>query len=76
MSEVQKREGGSIKHDVSVPVASVPAFLAEADRRGDRRIPGARLVPFGHIGDGNIHFNVAPTARRRQGGFSRPLGRN
>ena len=58
LSEMQKLEGGSIKHDVSVPVASVPAFLAEALPVIEKTIPGARPVPFGHMGDGNIHFNV------------------
>jgi FAD/FMN-containing dehydrogenase len=58
LSEMQKLEGGSIKHDVSVPVAYVPAFLAEATPIVEKTIPGARPVPFGHMGDGNIHFNV------------------
>ena len=57
--EVQRHEGGSIKHDVSVPVAAVPAFIAEADAAVTRLIPGARPLPFGHLGDGNIHYNVA-----------------
>jgi D-lactate dehydrogenase (cytochrome) len=56
--EVQGREGGSIKHDVSVPVASVPAFIREADAAVIALIPGARPLPFGHLGDGNIHYNV------------------
>ncbi|EAQ36672.1 FAD linked oxidase [Nitrobacter sp. Nb-311A] len=55
----QKREGGSIKHDISVPVAAVPAFIAEADAAVARLIPDARPVPFGHLGDGNIHYNVS-----------------
>jgi FAD/FMN-containing dehydrogenase len=59
MSEVQKPEGGSIKHDVSVPVAQVPAFLTEAIAAVETFIPGCRPVPFGHLGDGNIHFNVS-----------------
>ncbi len=59
MSEVQKYEGGSIKHDVSVPVAKLPAFLAEATAAAEGCIPGCRPVPFGHMGDGNIHFNVS-----------------
>jgi FAD/FMN-containing dehydrogenase len=58
LSEVQKFEGGSIKHDVSVPVAAIPAFIAEANAAAERLIPGARPVPFGHFGDGNIHYNV------------------
>jgi FAD/FMN-containing dehydrogenase len=59
MSEVQKLEGGSIKHDVSVPVAAVPAFIAEAVPACEALIPGCRPVPFGHLGDGNIHFNIS-----------------
>lgn len=59
LSEVQRLEGGSIKHDVSVPVADVPAFIEEAERAVTAAIPGARLVPFGHLGDGNVHCNVS-----------------
>jgi len=59
MSEAQKPEGGSIKHDVSVPVARVPEFIARADQLVELMIPGARPVPFGHLGDGNIHYNVS-----------------
>jgi FAD/FMN-containing dehydrogenase len=56
--EVQRHAGGSIKHDVSVPVASVPAFIREADAAVTALIPGSRPLPFGHLGDGNIHYNV------------------
>jgi len=59
MSAAQKPEGGSIKHDVSVPVAAVPDFIAEADAAVIKLIPGSRPVPFGHLGDGNIHYNVS-----------------
>jgi FAD/FMN-containing dehydrogenase len=59
MSEVQKHEGGSIKHDIAVPVASVPEFVARANQLVELMIPGARPVPFGHLGDGNIHYNVS-----------------
>ena len=59
MSEAQKPEGGSIKHDVSVPVARVPEFIARANQLVELMIPGARPVPFGHLGDGNIHYNVS-----------------
>lgn len=59
LSETQKPEGGSIKHDVSVPVADVPAFLTEASAAVVKLIPGARPVPFGHMGDGNIHYNIS-----------------
>ncbi|MFL5059986.1 MAG: FAD-binding oxidoreductase [Xanthobacteraceae bacterium] len=56
--EVQRHLGGSIKHDVSVPVAAVPAFIAEATAAVTKLIPGSRPLPFGHLGDGNIHYNV------------------
>ena len=59
MSAAQKPEGGSIKHDISVPVAAVPAFIGEANAAVVKLIPGARVVPFGHLGDGNIHYNVS-----------------
>jgi FAD/FMN-containing dehydrogenase len=56
--EMQRRIGASIKHDVSVPVAAVPAFIAEANAAVTELIPGCRPLPFGHVGDGNIHYNV------------------
>ena len=59
MSAAQKPEGGSIKHDISVPVAAVPAFIEEANGAVVKLIPGSRPVPFGHLGDGNIHYNVS-----------------
>jgi FAD/FMN-containing dehydrogenase len=58
MSEAQRYEGGSIKHDVAVPVALVPEFLDRALAAVTALVPGCRPVPFGHLGDGNIHFNV------------------
>jgi FAD/FMN-containing dehydrogenase len=58
IADTQKYEGGSIKHDVSVPVNAVPDFIAEATATVDAMIPGCRPVPFGHLGDGNIHYNV------------------
>jgi FAD/FMN-containing dehydrogenase len=51
--------GAQIKHDVSVPIAAMPAFTAEAHHWIHEQMPGARVVPFGHIGDGNLHFNVS-----------------
>jgi FAD/FMN-containing dehydrogenase len=56
--EVQKYPGGSIKHDISVPVAAVPEFIEQACDAVTKLIPGARPIPFGHLGDGNVHFNV------------------
>jgi FAD/FMN-containing dehydrogenase len=59
LPEAQRHEGGSIKHDVSVPIGDIPVFLEEVFRAVSLAIPGARLVPFGHVGDGNIHCNVS-----------------
>ncbi len=59
MSEAQKREGGSIKHDISVPIERIPDFIEEAGRRIAARFPLARPVPFGHMGDGNLHYNIS-----------------
>jgi FAD/FMN-containing dehydrogenase len=58
LPDLQAREGGSIKHDVSVPLGAVPEFIAEATDAVEGFMPGARVVAFGHMGDGNIHFNV------------------
>ncbi|MEM0907161.1 MAG: FAD-binding oxidoreductase [Pseudomonadota bacterium] len=59
MSEVQSHEGGSIKHDVSVPVAAVPDFIDQGIVAAKSVVPECRPVPFGHLGDGNIHFNIS-----------------
>jgi FAD/FMN-containing dehydrogenase len=59
IADTQKYEGGSIKHDVSVPVTAVPDFIVEASAAVEAMIPGCRPCPFGHLGDGNIHFNIS-----------------
>jgi len=59
LPEAQKPEGGSIKHDVSVPVAAVPEFIEAASAAVAALIPGCRPAAFGHLGDGNVHFNVS-----------------
>jgi FAD/FMN-containing dehydrogenase len=59
LSDVQREEGGSIKHDVSVPVSRMADFIARASEAVSARLPGVRPVPFGHIGDGNVHFNLS-----------------
>ncbi|MCF1460305.1 FAD-binding oxidoreductase [Agrobacterium vitis] len=59
MSDAQKPEGGSIKHDISVPIAQVPAFMKEAEEAVLAAMPGARVCAFGHLGDGNIHYNIS-----------------
>jgi FAD/FMN-containing dehydrogenase len=57
MSEAQKHEGPSLKHDVSVPVSAAAEFIAAAITAVTKAEPMARAVPFGHLGDGNLHFN-------------------
>ena len=54
----QAEEGLNIKHDISLPVSKIPAFCAETDALLQREVPGVRLVNFGHLGDGNLHYNV------------------
>ncbi|NBB93336.1 MAG: FAD-binding protein [Gammaproteobacteria bacterium] len=55
----QKRGGVSLKHDISVPVAAIPGFVAETCSALERRVPGIRPCVFGHVGDGNLHFNLS-----------------
>src|SRR3954468_22994652 len=57
-SEAQKRTGASVKNDVSVPVSKVPELIRRATEACERLVPGIRCMPFGHLGDGNIHFNL------------------
>ena len=57
ISEAQKIEGFSIKHDISVPVSRIPEFLERAGEALHRAWPGIRIVAFGHVGDGNLHYN-------------------
>jgi D-lactate dehydrogenase (cytochrome) len=59
VAEVQRHEGASIKNDVAVPVSAVPAFVAEASAAVEAVCPGLRVCAFGHIGDGNLHFNLS-----------------
>ena len=59
-SWAQRHEGASIKHDVSLPVAVIPDFLRAAAPLVEREARGARVVCFGHMGDGNLHYNVSP----------------
>ncbi len=64
VSEAQKVDGVSIKHDVSVPVSSVAEFISRADAALARRFPDVRIVAFGHVGDGNIHYNCSKSVRQ------------
>jgi FAD/FMN-containing dehydrogenase len=59
VSEAQKFEGASLKHDISVPIGQIGRFIEEAEAAVLARIPDARVVAFGHVGDGNVHFNVS-----------------
>jgi FAD/FMN-containing dehydrogenase len=59
ISEAQRREGPNIKHDISLPISAIPRFLEDAGAALVAALPGARLVVFGHLGDGNLHYNVA-----------------
>jgi FAD/FMN-containing dehydrogenase len=54
----QATEGLNIKHDISIPVSRIPDFVAETDALLAREVPGVRMVDFGHLGDGNLHYNV------------------
>lgn len=58
----QAEEGLNIKHDISIAVSRIPAFVAETDAMLQREVPGVRLVNFGHLGDGNLHYNVQAPA--------------
>ncbi|HRE18866.1 MAG TPA: FAD-binding oxidoreductase, partial [Rhodocyclaceae bacterium] len=59
ISEAQKIDGVSIKHDIAVPVSRIPEFLARADAALGAAFPGVRIVAFGHVGDGNLHYNLS-----------------
>lgn len=68
-SEAQKLEGDSIKHDVAVPIASIPAFIDTAAKAVAAATPSARPVIFGHVGDGNLHFNIQAPVGDTKGAF-------
>ena len=67
--EAQKHEGASIKHDVSVPISSVPDFLARANDLVERELPGTRVCAFGHAGDGNMHYNLSQPVAMEEAEF-------
>ena len=69
LSEVQKFEGGSVKCDVSVPLSRLPEFVARANAEVARIVPGARPFPFGHFGDGNVHYNISQPEGADKGAF-------
>jgi FAD/FMN-containing dehydrogenase len=69
ISEAQKIEGLSIKHDISVPVSRLAEFIARADNELNRAFPGVRIVCFGHLGDGNLHYNQSKPAAQENADF-------
>jgi FAD/FMN-containing dehydrogenase len=64
ISEAQALTGKNIKHDIAVPISSIADFVAQTDARLAQQFPGIRMVVFGHLGDGNLHYNVSPPADR------------
>jgi FAD/FMN-containing dehydrogenase len=64
ISEAERIDGAAAKHDIAVPVAAAPAFVMRATDAVEARFAGARVIAFGHVGDGNIHFNVRAPAGR------------
>jgi FAD/FMN-containing dehydrogenase len=64
ISEAQALTGKNIKHDISVPISSIADFVSQTDDSLVQRFPGIRMVVFGHLGDGNLHYNVSPPADR------------
>jgi len=68
-SEAQKLAGASVKNDVSVPVSKVPELIRRATEACERLVPGIRCVPFGHLGDGNIHVNLVQPEGEDPGAF-------
>jgi FAD/FMN-containing dehydrogenase len=62
ISEAERHEAASLKHDISVPVAAMPDFIESARAAVEARFGGCRVIAFGHLGDGNVHFNVQPPA--------------
>lgn len=75
LSEVQRYEGGSIKHDVAVPVSRVAEFIETASKACEAEMPGLRVCAFGHFGDGNIHFNLSQPVGMDKEAFLAEWGR-
>lgn len=58
IAEAERKQGAGAKHDLSVEVSAMPAFMMEATAKVEARFPGTQVIAFGHLGDGNVHFNV------------------
>jgi FAD/FMN-containing dehydrogenase len=74
ISEAERQEGPSLKHDISVAVSAMPSFIGEARAAVECRYPGSRIIAFGHLGDGNVHFNVQAPAGADQPVWLRDVG--
>ncbi len=74
ISEAQKKEGGSIKNDISIPIKDISKFISSAIKISKEVIPGSRCVVFGHIGDGNIHFNISQPVKADKDKFLKKEG--
>jgi FAD/FMN-containing dehydrogenase len=72
--EAQVQEGKQIKHDVSVPISRIAEYIAVTDAELQRAFPGVRMVTFGHLGDGNLHYNIAPPVGGDEGAFMARAG--
>jgi FAD/FMN-containing dehydrogenase len=66
ISEAERQEGPALKHDISVSVSLMPRFMEDAQQAVEGRYPGTRIIAFGHLGDGNVHFNVQAPAHPDQ----------
>jgi FAD/FMN-containing dehydrogenase len=56
----QAQEGANLKHDITIPLSALESFIVETDKLMQSQFPGARIINFGHLGDGNLHYNIAP----------------
>jgi len=72
ISEAQQREGPNLKHDIALPVSAIPDFLDEAERKLATAFPGVRFVVFGHLGDGNLHYNLSAPGGTDHASFIAP----
>ena len=73
LTEAQALDGKQVKHDVSVPISHIAEFIDAAQTALEREFPGVRVVNFGHVGDGNLHFNVAPPPGMDEAAFMQKM---
>ncbi|MBC3930511.1 FAD-binding oxidoreductase [Undibacterium curvum] len=70
ISMAQAAEGKNLKHDISVPISAIPAFIAQTDALLQQHFPACQVVCFGHMGDGNLHYNVSPPSDNKEAFFA------